>query len=290
MRKHKINSILFAFPDDELSDLFLKKFDFYNHFQNNFDFTVQYVSNNKTRIDNFITHRQVVISFNMDFGFLISKERFKEVALVTAKSNEDYLMYFEKVNLIGFQRHLLSRNILTGVDINSKENLSLGYIRSNENLVEPIFRKSDIISFDLSSIKLGENINIKGALPTGFTAEEFIQLNKFAGYSDNVKLVNFSFQLTDNNSEPLAELLAASMWYFLESLSISFEEEDYEENLVHFDETDDYFNFQKSLSTQKCWVHFEGKEVKFACTNEEYNLAVQNGVVSERLVKLLFES
>lgn len=289
MRKHKINSILFTLPDDDLAELFLNRLSKYNHFKDEFNFEVQYISSNKTRVDSFVNHRQLVVSFNIDFGFFASKSKFKELTIVSPRSNDEYLNYFEKANLLGFQRHLLSKAVLNGVDLNTKDNLSIGLIRSQPNLVEPVFRKSDMISFDVNSIKNGENLNVVGDFPTGFTAEEFIQLVKYAGYSDSLKLINFNYKLNGNPNQ-LAELMAASIWYFLESLHVTSHEEEFEENLVHFEETDDYVNFQKSLITQKCWVHFEGKERKIACTVEEYEMAIGQGKISERIIKELYES
>ena len=282
------NKIIFTSKDNDFTGLILNKIHQYGELEINFNDSIIYFSDKRDRVDIMAKPNQIIIGVNIDFHNLTAKSKYREVSFIGNKPNMTYDHFFSKMNIIGFQRHLVSQSILRGMDVNKKENLSLGLIKNNLNIVEPVFRKSDIINFDLSAIKSCE-ITSSGSVVTGFTTEEFIQLAKYAGYSDSVKILNFSFEKIENLTAS-ADIIATSIWYFLESVAMNInsgDESDIESAMVHCDDSEDYINFKKSISTGKCWCLINGDDYKLPCTKKEYEDAIKKGEISDRILESL---
>ena len=91
----------------------------------------------------------------------------------------------------------------------------------NTKITEPVFRESDIVSFDLKCLSASLTGNSKYSSPNGFDSRTICALSRYAGISDRVNVIGF-FELF--NFDLFHKLLAQIVWYFIEGFSCRFGE------------------------------------------------------------------
>ena len=218
-------------------------------------------------------------------------------------SNENNESYLSKIIMdennklnhfsnIGFQKHL---NSLDEIDLIKKmkfESLSLGKIKSDLNEAEPILRDSNLISFNVKSIKSGD-INNAHQYPNGLTSYEFCSLSRFSGASLKSNVISY-FENWDFSI--LNSLLAEAIWYVIDGFSARIDETPDSDNdnfTYYFIEVDNYkFKFYHSLLSDRWWVEFLNDDVVsikkniISCSyNDYYNC--KNSIISERIITRL---
>lgn len=122
-------------------------------------------------------------------------------------------------SLVGYQRHYIpdeSFSKLKGLGLH----LSLGQLREDLVLAEPLFRNSDFASVDFGTLKYSESQG-KKRLPNGLGGEEICQLSRFAGMSKRLKVFGL-FEISDGpgTSGINVSLAAQTAWYFLEGFTL----------------------------------------------------------------------
>ncbi len=131
----------------------------------------------------------------------------------------------------------------------------LGEVTRDPKIAEPVMRSADLVSFDLSSVRASDAGMAKGLSPTGFGGMELCALARYAGISDRVSSVGF-FEFQDN--ETYAQLLAQTLWYFIEGVNFRLDEyprrsvEGYTKYSVLVDYQE--LTFYKSPKSQRWWV------------------------------------
>ena len=193
---------------------------------------------------------------------------------------------------IGFQKHLSSVAEIELIDKMKFELFSLGKVKSNVNEAEPVLRDSNIISFDVKSIKSGD-INNAHQYPNGLTSHEFCSLSRLSGSSSKSRVVSF-FENWDFSI--MNSLLAEAVWYVMDGFNHRFDEnpeEDSDDFIYYHIELDNYkFKFYKSLITQRWWVEFISDELIsvekdiICCTANDY-YQCKNSIISERILTRL---
>jgi arginase family enzyme len=159
----------------------------------------------------------VTIDYRLDFGKsdgdIHSKNYLNKVVL----HKPNYLFNYSN---IGHQRYLVESDLLELMGNMYFDAHRLGDIQSGIQRSEPIIRNADILSVDMSAIRMGESPGSTCAGPNGFYGDEAAQLCRYAGMSD--KLTSFGLYEVD----PLMDLgghtchLAAQLiWCFLEGVS-----------------------------------------------------------------------
>ncbi len=282
MRKHKINSIIFLSKSEEFLFKLKQRIYEFNHFEDSV--TLQFVmSETESFIEpSKLNSETLVVSFNTNTSEIYELEFIKNVTLFSPDVKLEYQTHFDLINLLGFQRHLISKPILNALNINNKRNLSLGLLRQNISNVEPILRDSDFVHFDLSSLKWSELKGTLNSYSTGWTTEEFIQLTKLVGFSDQVKIINYSN--FDESEDMMVEFFSSCIWYLCESLDTQFHSSGEQiSNIVHLPDTEHYITFHKIIETNKTWVSIEDGST-LPCSLEEYSIAVDQGEVSDRII------
>lgn len=121
-------------------------------------------------------------------------------------------------NLLGFQRHFVPEETfskLKGVG----NHLSLGKLREDLSLAEPLFRNSDYVSIDFGTLKYSESHG-KKMLPNGLGGEEICQLTRYAGMSNRLKVLGL-FEINTQEDTGMSSMLAAqAAWYFIEGITL----------------------------------------------------------------------
>ena len=70
------------------------------------------------------------------------------------------------------------------------ESINLGKIKYNVAEAEPVLRDSDIVSFNINSVKAGE-LNNAHQYPNGLSSYELCSLSRFSGLSSRVNIVSY---------------------------------------------------------------------------------------------------
>lgn len=92
----------------------------------------------------------------------------------------------------------------------------LGQIQSRLEDAEPVIRTADIVSIDLTSIRVSDHPATHLSEPNGFYGQEACAISRYAGLSD--KLTSFGlYELTSSNDTAgrSARLVGQMLWYFV---------------------------------------------------------------------------
>ncbi len=194
---------------------------------------------------------------------------------------------------IGYQTQLNDQRVVNKFHKKHAELVRIGEARKAIHLTEPLIRDTDVVLFDMSSVRQSDAPGTISPSPNGFYGEEICLLARYAGISDNLSL----FALFDVDPDidikgQTAGLAAQIVWFFLEG----FSQKQYETPFLDVDngrftryhvsvsDIDGDMIFVKSNFTDRWWVEVTntGDEHKFiACSNEDY-LKANRGEVPER--------
>ncbi len=193
---------------------------------------------------------------------------------------------------IGYQKHLTSVPENKLLDKLYFESINLGKIKSNVAEAEPVLRDSDIVSFNINSVKAGE-LNNAHQYPNGLSSYELCSLSRFSGLSSRVNIVSYfeNWDLSIMNS-----LLAESTWYVIDGYATRINENplnDSNDFIYYHIELDNYkFKFYRSKLSDRWWVEFLNDEIIsiekdiISCTYNDYNNC-KNSVIPERILTRL---
>ena len=67
----------------------------------------------------------------------------------------------------------------------------MGDVLDNIKVTEPVFRESDIVTFDLKCLSAILTGNSKYSSPNGFDSRSICALSRYAGISDRVSVIGF---------------------------------------------------------------------------------------------------
>ena len=203
---------------------------------------------------------------------------------------------------IGYQSYFVHRDESHEMEKMFFETLRLGDFRSNIKESEAYLRNSDIITFDMSSIRQSDAPSVISPSPNGFFANEACILSRYAGISDRSSffgLFELNFFLKKNNQTSI--LASQIIWHFLEGFSLRIGDMPNEKNLtvnfnkylVPIDNGDYQFVFYKSKMSGRWWMSsttdFNSEnlnEVIVPCSYQDYLDSV-DGRIPSRMTRLL---
>jgi hypothetical protein len=164
----------------------------------------------------------------------------------------------------------------------------LGAFNSDFKLSEPMLRNSDIIGFNLDSIKASERM-ISSGNPNGFTVEQACQITKYSGISDKLSCFGiFNPCLTVGQD---ASIIAHMLWYLLDGMEARKgdfpvgSKKDYMRFTVVMDNEFHELIFYKSNKSERWWMEVPyppSENVKFErhhlvpCDQQDYENAMKN--------------
>jgi len=254
----------------------------------------------------------ITIGGSQDLTFTLYsslKKFFNYINLVTIDNRLDFIenniadSYLSKIIMdeenklnqfsnIGYQKHLTSLPEIELIDKMKFESLSLGKVKSNINEAEPVLRESNIVSFDIKSVKSGD-INNAHQYPNGLSSYEFCSLSRFSGSSSKSNVISF-FENWDFSI--MNSLLAEAIWYVIDGYNSRINEnpkDDSDDFVYYYIEVDNYkFKFYKSLLTDRWWVEFINDELIsvekdiISCTANDY-FNCKNSIISDRILTRL---
>jgi formiminoglutamase len=211
-------------------------------------------------------------------------------------SSESYLteILFKKRRLfkycnLGHQQYLTDKNNLDLINKLYHDAFRLGDVRSDFSLVEPVLRDSDIVSFDISSVRQSDMPAFYNPSPSGFTSEEACQLARYSGIGDMVTVFGL-FELNPKFDDRLqsANVGAQIIWYFIDGLtnrnieSPSGENKNFKTFIVGSNNLDHEITFYKSSISDRWWMEIPGtkaqKPVIVSCSYADYLSACEQEV------------
>lgn len=194
---------------------------------------------------------------------------------------------------IGYQTQLNDQQVVNRLKKKHAELVRIGEARKSIHLTEPLIRDSDVILFDMSSVRQSDAPGTISPSPNGFYGEEICLLARYAGISDNLSLFAlFDVDPDIDLREQTTGLAAQVVWFFLEG----FAQKQYETQFLDIDngrftryhvsvpDVGGDMVFVKSNFTDRWWIELinTGEENKFiACSQEDY-LKANHGEVPER--------
>jgi len=193
---------------------------------------------------------------------------------------------------IAYQRHYIPKFQYDEVLESDTPGLSLGGLRSNQKILEPILRETNYLHFDMSSIRRSDCPKNDVSLPTGLNSEEACQIMRFVGEGLRLKLVTVDTCAMDETASAEAMLVAELLWYLHEGVEVRAKDhpalsKDFKEYIIELNEVDHSLTFAQSNKSGKWWMKLDNDSKKYvSCAYEEYIQTIENEI-PERLLKLL---
>ncbi len=160
---------------------------------------------------------------------------------------------------IGAQNHYISNKTLDLFNELYFDVCRLGEISNSIQVTEPYMRNTDILSFDLTSIRASDLQNHNYSAPNGIFANEACQLSRYAGISDKLTSIGI-FNYYSNNHKVTDELVAQLIWYFNEGYAYRKgdfpigSKKSYTKFRVFLEELKEEIVFYKSNKSGRWWI------------------------------------
>ena len=191
---------------------------------------------------------------------------------------------------IGYQSFLVPQEAISLIDKLYFDAHRLGVVRAELEGVEPVLRNADILSVDMSCVRLSDApANVAGS-PNGFSGEEICKIMRYAGLSGRLSSLGiYEYEYSMDVNEHTAKLISQMMWYFLEGhfhrmKRLTPNEKDFVK--YHVSMRDGEFDavFYKNKKLNKWWmeiplvgeqaVHFKDNYF-IPCSYQDYQFASQ---------------
>lgn len=192
--------------------------------------------------------------------------------------------HFFNFSGLGYQSCMVTKQELDLAEKLNFDAYRLGTVRSNLRDTEPVLRDTDLLTFDISSIKQSDAPGCNFPSPNGFYSEEACQLSRYAGISDKLSCFGlFEINPEKDFHDQTIQLSAEIIWYFLEGFSQRRKE--YPLNnpgkfikyIVTLEGKGEDLVFYKSQETNRWWIEVPSTKynssVMIACTYEDYQKA-----------------
>jgi len=293
LRKYDFNINFIYYNDSVIEELVHSLSHFSNHFH---QFSFEFTKYNDLNLTN-ISPKAILIYLETDLQsyfniFQNLDASISECKIISNHIDSDFFNLLPSSDFIGFQRHLVDQSILFKLEESSFGSKSLGLIKKNISVLEPILRTTFGCHLELDAIKKSD-INHNDCLPTGLTSEELSQIFRFLGSSYNLKIVSLNIQKKHMQNKNISQLISTCIWYLLEGLAFRVFENDmtstqFQDFVVNIKDIDDEIVFSLNTDDGKWWVKLNSENSNlYPCSQEDYDLAAK-GFISDNLMKRLF--
>lgn len=194
---------------------------------------------------------------------------------------------------IGYQTYLVDPQAISLMKNLYFDAYRLGAVNNDLEEIEPMVRNADMISIDISSVRMSDAPGCADATPNGFYGEDLCRIARYAGISD--KLSSFGIYEINpdlDNRGQTCFLAAEVIWYFIDGFynrkGDSFENENqFIKFIVKSECFDDDVIFYKSKRSDRWWMEVScSKEMRkkfprqylVPCSYKDYETACKNEV------------
>ncbi len=185
-------------------------------------------------------------------------------------------------NLLGFQSYYVNPELIETFDKLRFDCIRVGKAREDIEQLEPVFRSSDIASFDINAIRYSDApANLLGS-PNGFYGDEMCKLTRFAGMSEKLRTIGiYGYRPELDRQEITAKLIAQMIWYLIDGIQVAKSEADFEDRNQYAEYyitfTDNNTLFLKSKRTNRWWMRLPNEKF-IPCTYKDYITATSNEI------------
>jgi formiminoglutamase len=218
-----------------------------------------------------------VIDARMDMNMegILPEENFL-VEMFTGVPN--YLRHFTH---IGFQSFFTHPDMLEMIDRLRFDCFRLGKVKESIELMEPMIRKSDLVSFDISAIQHAHAPSNR-LTPNGFSGEEACTLMQYAGMSTTCSSIGIYGYVPEWDVHQMtARQIAQMIWYLIDGIRTGKEEATlgswHDFNVFNLAFAEINTVFLQSKRTGRWWMQV-GEEQYVACSYQDYLTASNNDV------------
>lgn len=195
------------------------------------------------------------------------------------------------LSAIGHQTYLTDQQVVNRFNRRHYEMMRIGEVRAAVHETEPLFRDATAALFDIGSVRQADAPGTILPSANGFYGEEICLLARYAGLSDNLKILALTEvnPMYDNRSQT-SHLAAQMIWFFLEG----FSQKQYELPYIS-DQMNNRFTryhvtlsdlegeaiFIKSIITERWWIEIcdaDGEPHYLACSYDDYLMANRDQV------------
>jgi formiminoglutamase len=192
---------------------------------------------------------------------------------------------FSYTNL-GHQAYFVTAGQMENLEKSYLESIRLGEARKNIQHTEPLIRDSRFIGIDMGAVRQADAPGTSLPSPNGFTGEELCQITRYAGLSEQVRILGFfecipALDLRGQTSH----LAAQAAWYFMDGLSHRIMEnpldtpEHIKKFIVTLNAAGHDIVFHKSTISERWWMEIPvknrvtGHNYFVSCSYEDYQQA-----------------
>jgi formiminoglutamase len=205
------------------------------------------------------------------------------------------------VSIIAGQSYFLcgTEHDLAGEGHNG-EIILLGELRSDFDEIEPLLRKSDLVSFDFGSMKSSEAPGQYRISPNGLTGEEACQIAWYSGISTTPSWFGVFGYSPDSDPTTTGAMMAAQIiWYFINGISKRLDEEpdgeasNFEHYHIAVDGLENPIPFLMHQISHRWWMEVPSEDcnmfpVRIPCSGKDYYQACENEI-SEKWWKYFYK-
>jgi len=225
------------------------------------------------------------------------------------EGKNDNLSYLSKIILhqpnflfnftnIGYQTYYIDQDAILLMKNLLFDAYRIGIIRENIEACEPLVRNADLISVDISAIRMSDAPGHEMASPNGFYGEEICQIMRYAGRSD--KLTSIGFYEYNPRFDPrgqTAGLIAQMIWYLFEGFAFRthdlpakgepWSDHNFIKYIVPVEDHDHEIEFLKSTKSDRWWMKVPCRHESpvayerhyfVPCSFEDYQTSLTNEV------------
>lgn len=172
----------------------------------------------------------------------------------------------------------------------------LGQVQSDLQEAEPVLRNADLLTVDISAVRLSDAPGTPNGSPNGFFGHELCQMMYYAGISDKLSGAGFyEYNPATDINRQTAKLLAQAIWYFMEGVGQRKQDLPLQSSSLYttyrvaVEGMEEELTFIKSTRSDRWWMKLptDGKRNRYLshhllpCTYNDYQSACSN-VVPER--------
>ena len=196
---------------------------------------------------------------------------------------------------LGFQTFFNSQEEIDLMDRLFFDAFRLGEISSDLTLAEPVLRDADLVSIDMSAVRMGDAPGNNNAAPNGFYGDEICAISRYAGISRKVSSFGiYEYNPKYDQRDQTAHLIAQMIWYFIEGYNLRIDEfpfeskENYKKYIVLVE--NETINFYKSDKSERWWMEVNyshnktRKSTLIPCAYQDY-LTASDQIFPERWLK-----
>jgi formiminoglutamase len=195
------------------------------------------------------------------------------------------------LSAIGHQTYLTDQQVVNRFNRRHYDMMRIGEVRAAVHETEPLFRDATTAVFDIGAVRQSDAPGTFLPSANGFYGEEICLLARYAGLSDNLKILSvMEVNPVPDYRSQTSHLAAQLIWFFLEGFSqkqyeISYLGDQLNNRFTRYHVTlsdlEGTAIFIKSMITERWWIEIRdtgGQPHYLACSYEDYLAANRDQV------------